>query len=158
MRALTLLTAVAVALVLPVPSATAAAADPYLDGLAPANEIRVDDAADLAGAPDGRLATVYGRRFGFLVLDFGAGEEVLGDVEVHYELDPWEVFGFGMDVYFLDRDGRNLGRSQLVVGTWDTDGTTVITSPTTRPYRYLKILTPANMLYIDAMRAAALAS
>jgi hypothetical protein len=159
MRSLTLLVAVAAVLALPVPAAaTATAADPYIDALAPANEIPVDDAADLFGAPDGRYATVNGRQFRALVLDLGAGEEGIGDLEVHYALQPFDTLGLFMDVYFLDRNGRSLGQGQL--GMFGFDGAphvTTVTNPSTKPYRYLRILTGLHTVRFDSMRAAAVA-
>lgn len=163
MRALTLLVAAVAAVLLPVPAAGATtpattAADPYIDALAPSNDIPVDDAANLFGAPDGQFATVNGRQFRFLVLDLGAGEEGVGDLEVHYALQPGTDLAVSMDVHFLDRDGRRLGQGQL--GMFGFDGlprVTTVKAPSTKPYRYLKILTGLKIVRFDAMRAAALA-
>ncbi|MBB4905981.1 hypothetical protein [Actinophytocola algeriensis] len=141
-------------LFLPSDTARAAAPDPYLDGLAPQNEIAVDDAANLTGAPDGRFATVHGRLTKFLVLDLGAGEEGIGDLEVHYALQPGDVLGMVMDVHFLDRNGKRLGQGQLgMIGSGPR--VTTVDNPSSKPYRYLKILTGLNTVLFDSMKAAA---
>lgn len=156
MRALTLLLTAVAALLLPVPAA--AAADPYVDALAPGNEVQVDNPANLTGAPDGQFATVHGRFSKFLVLDLGAGEEGIGDLEVHYALQPNDTLAIAMDVHFLDRNGRRLGQGQLgMVGFDGAPRTTTVDNPATAPYRYLKILTGVHTVRFDSMRAAALA-
>jgi hypothetical protein len=172
MRALTLLVATVAAL-LPVPMAGATAlavpagidgrdvryeADPYIDALAPSNEIQVDNAANLFGAPDGQFATVNGRQYSFLVLDLGEGEDGVGDLEVHYALKPYSEFAASMDVHFLDRDGRRLGQGQLTMfGIDGAPRVTTVRNPSTKPYRYLKILTGLRTVFFDSMRASALA-
>lgn len=167
MRALTLLVAVVVALVLPVPAAGAApiglgvrgaaGPDPYIDALAPSNEIQVDNAVNLFGAPDGRFATVNGRLTKFLVLDLGADEEGVGDLEVYYALQPNQLLVVAMDVHFLDRNGKRLGQGQLnMIGSDGLPRVTTVENPSSKPYRYLKILTRLNTVYFDAMRVAAL--
>jgi hypothetical protein len=168
MRALTLLVAVVVALLLPVPAAGAVpvglgargavASDPYVDALGPGNEIQVDDAVNLFGAPDGRFATVNGRLTRFLVLDLGAGEEGIGDLEVYYALQPNQLIVVAMDVHFLDRNGKRLGQGQLnMFGADGLPRVATVENPSSKPYRYLKILTGLNTVYFDAMRVAALA-
>jgi hypothetical protein len=173
MRALTLLVATVAALLLPAPAtagATAtgyryppstqrvAEADPYVDAIGPGNEIQVDDAANLFGPPDGRNATVNGRQFRFLVLDLGAGEEGVGDLEVRYALKRYGELAVSMDVHFLDRNGQRLGQGQLTMFGFDgLPRTTTVTNPSATPYRYLKILTGLHTVYFDSMRAAALA-
>ncbi|GAA1286910.1 hypothetical protein [Saccharothrix xinjiangensis] len=166
MRIPTLLATALTALLLPAAGAAAGAtaataapartssatADPYVDALAPDNEVQVDDAADLVGAPDGRYATVHGRFAEFLVLDLGEGEEGVGDLQVHYALQPGDVFGVTMDVHFLDRDGKRLGQGQL--GMIRATGTTTVKAPSSKPYRYLKILTGIRTVAFDSMRAA----
>ncbi|WP_199443483.1 hypothetical protein [Umezawaea beigongshangensis] len=132
-----------------------AAPDPYVDAVAPANEVQVDDAAELTGAPDGRYAVVHGRFSRFLVLDLGAGEEGVGDLQVHYALRPNDVFGVSADVHFLDRDGKRLGQGQLVVIR--STGVATVENPSPEPYRYLKILTGVRTISFDSMRAADLA-
>ncbi|MFD7656952.1 hypothetical protein ACFV4N_23515 [Actinosynnema sp. NPDC059797] len=168
MRTPTLLAAVMTALLLPVPTAGAAVpatspsttapsatADPYVDALAPDNEVRVDDPAGLVGAPDGRYAVVHGRFAEFLVVDLGAGEEGVGDLEVHFALEPNDVFGVYLDVHFLDRDGRSLGQGRL--GMVRATGVATVKAPSAKPYRYLKILTGVRTLSFDSMRAAQVA-
>jgi hypothetical protein len=141
------------------PAARVAAPDPYVDALAPANEIQVDDAAALTGAPDGRFATVHGRFGKFLVLDLGAGEEGVGDLEVHYALQPYDTLAMSMNVHFLDRFGNRLGQGQLgMVGFDGRPGVTTVRNPSTAPYRYLQILTGITTVRFDAMRAAGVAS
>lgn len=154
MRALTLLVAVVAVLLLPVPAA--AVADPYVDAIAPTNEIPVTDGANLIGAPDDLFATVSGRFGKFLVLDLGAGEEGLGNLEVRFH-NPPGVLGQTMDVHFLTGSGQNLGQGQLVMIGMSSPGVTTVVNPSTRPYRYLKILTGLQTVRFDSMRAAAVA-
>lgn len=169
MRALTLVAAVA-ALLLSAPTAGAttpaaahdgdpywpSAPDPYVDAVAPANEVPVTDPANLVGPPDGRFATVSGRFAKFLVLDLGSGEEGVGDLEVRFHQPPGTLVQT-MDVHFLDGNGQHLGQGQLTMIGAGTRVTTV-TTPSVRPYRYLKILTGLQTARFDSMRAEALAS
>jgi hypothetical protein len=153
MRALTLL--VAAAVLVPVPAVAAAAPDPYVDAVAPANEVPVTDPANLTGPPDDRFATVSGRFSKFLVLDLGAGEEGVGDLEVRFR-QPVGTLAQSMDVHFLDGNGQDLGQGQLTMIGSGTRVTTVA-CPSTRPYRYLKILTGVQTAQFDSMRAEAVA-
>jgi hypothetical protein len=158
---LTLLVAIAAALLLPVP-ATAASADtpePYIDALAPDNNIPVTDPQNLFGAPDDLFAAVSGRQFRWLVLDLGAGEEGVGNLEVRYRLGPWQ-WPDPMWVDFLDRNGRPIGQGMLGLapgGMNPTPSVTTVRNPSTRPYRYLRISTGLQNVWFDSMRAAALA-
>jgi hypothetical protein len=160
MRALTLLVAAAAALFLPVPATAtttaATAPDPYVDAVAPANEVPVTDPANLTGPPDDRFATVSGRFSRFLVLDLGAGEEGVGDLEVRFH-QPFGTLAQTMDVHFLDGNGQDLGQGQLTMIGSGTRVTTV-TNPSTRPYRYLKILTGLQTARFDSLRAEATAA
>jgi hypothetical protein len=148
MHALPLLAAAA--LLLP------AAPDPYIDAIAPANEVPVTDPQNLIGPPDDRFATVSGRLTRFLVLDLGAGEDGVGDLEVRFRQSLGTI-SQSMDVHFLDANGRDLGQGQLIMIGAGTHVTTV-TNPSTRPYRYLKILTGLQTAQFDSMRAAAVAA
>ena len=56
--------------------------------LAPDNDIPVIDPQNFFGPPDGPYALVSGRQARVLVLDLGAGEEGLGDLEVRYHHGP----------------------------------------------------------------------
>jgi len=151
MRALTLLVAV---LLLSAPTATAAAEpDPYVDAVAPANQVPVTDPENLVGPPDDRFATVSGRFAKFLVLDLGAGEEGVGDLEVRFH-HPVGTLAQTMDVHFLDANGQRLSQGQLIMIGAGTRVTTV-TNLSTRPYRYLKILTGVQTARFDSMRAGA---
>jgi hypothetical protein len=135
---------------------TTTAPDPYIDALAPANEVPVTDPANLTGPPDDRFATVSGRFARFLVLDLGAGEEGIGDLEVRFHQSPGTL-PQTMDVHFLDGNGQDLGQGQLaMIGTGTR--TTTVTNPSVRPYRYLKILTGLQTARFDSMRAEAVAS
>jgi hypothetical protein len=173
MRAVTLLATAVAVLLLPVQATqaaattdpspgsstprTTAAPDPYIDALAPTNEIQVNNATDLTGAPDGRYATVNGRLTKFLVLDLGAGEEGVGDLEVRYTLQPNDIFGVVMDVHFLDRNGMPISQGQLsMIGSGPRVSTVRNSSPT--PYRYLKILTGLHTVFFDSMQVAVLAA
>ncbi len=142
-------------LLLPDRTRGTAAPDPYVDALAPDNEVRVDDAAGLVGAPDGRYAVVHGRFGKFLVLDLGAGEEGVGDLQVHYALEPNDLFGMYMDVHFLDRQGKRLGQGRL--GMIGSAGVVTVKNPSSAPYRYLKILTGLHTVAFDSMVASGLA-
>ncbi len=158
MRVVSVFAAVVAVLVLGAPAAHAGAAeerDPYLDAIAPESTIPLVNGADLLGAPDDRFATIEGRRFRFLLLDLGAGEEGVGDLEVRYHNPQW-TFGKTLDVTFVDRNGRDLGWTQMLLpGT----GTQVSTArnPSTRPYRYVRIMTSVHTVDVDSMKAAALA-
>src|SRR5689334_13560281 len=110
MRTLGLLAA---ALFLPVP-ARASTADPYVDAIAPDNQVEVVNGVDLTGPPDGRFATVRGRFGQRLVLDLGAGEDGVGDLEVWFS-NPAGTLGQTMDVHFLNQNGQDLGQGQLVM-------------------------------------------
>jgi hypothetical protein len=59
-----------------------------------------------------------------------------------------------MDVHFLDWTGRDLGQGQLTMIGSGTR-TTTVTNPSTRPYRYLKILTGVQNAQFDSMRTEA---
>jgi hypothetical protein len=162
MRAPTLLVAVATALlVLPVSAAgeavpsTTTAPDPYVDAVAPANEVPVTDPANLAGPPDDRFATVSGRFARFLVLDLGAGEEGVGDLEVRFH-QPLGTLAQTMDVHFVAANGQHLGQGRLTMIGSGTRVTTV-TNPSTGPYRYLRILTGLQTARFDSLRAEAVA-
>ena len=153
MRAPTLLVAAVAALFLSAPAA--AAGDPYVDAVAATNEVPVTDPANLVGPPDDRFATVSGRFGKFLVLDLGAGVEGVGDLEVRFQ-QPVGTLAQSMDVHFLDGNGQDLGQGQLTMIGSGTRVTTV-TNPSTRPYRYLRILTGVQTARFDSMRAAAVA-
>jgi hypothetical protein len=62
-----------------------------------------------------------------------------------------------MDVHFLDRNGTDLGQGQLVMIGMGGPRTTTVDNPSTRPYRYLSILTGLTTVGFDSMRTAALA-
>lgn len=154
--------AVAAALFLPVPAIAAGAdiPDPYIDALAPDNDIPVTDPQNLFGSPDDLFALVSGRQFRWLVLDLGAGEEGVGDLEVRYKLRPLQ-WPDPMWVDFLDRDGRYLGQGMLGLspgGLNPTPSVTMVHNPSTRPYRYVRISTGVQDVWFDSMRATALAS
>lgn len=152
MRALTLLLA---ALFVPA-QLTTTAPDPYVDALAPANEVPVADPANLTGPPDDRFATVSGRFARFLVLDLGEGEDGVGDLDVRFHQPPGTL-AQTMDVHFLDSGGQHLGQGQLImIGTGTR--TTTVANPSTRPYRYLKILTGLQTARFDSLRAESMAS
>lgn len=152
---------VAAALLLPVPAtaATVDAPDPYIDALAPDNDIPVTDPHNLFGPPDDLFALVSGRQFRWLVLDLGAGEEGIGNLEVRYLLRPFQ-WPEPMWVDFLDRNGRYLGQGMLGLapgGSNPTPNITTVHNPSTRPYRYIRIGTGLQEVRFDSMRAAALA-
>jgi hypothetical protein len=152
MRAPTLLVAAVAALFLSAPApAAGATVDPYVDAVAAANEVPVTDPANLVGPPDDRFATVSGRFGKFLVLDLGAGEEGVGDLEVRFH-QPVGTLMQSMDVHFLAGNGQNLGQGQLTMIGSGTRVTTVA-NPSTRSYRYLKILTGIQTARFDSMRS-----
>ncbi len=155
MRLLSLFVAAVAALVLAAPAAHAEVPDPYLDAIAPESTVPVINGANLLGAPDDRFATIDGRQFSFLVLDLGAGEEGLGDLEVRYR-NSQLTLGKMMDVNFLDRNGRDLGWARLYLPGTGTRVTTV-DNPSALPYRYVRLLTGLQTLDVDSMKAAALA-
>ena len=157
MRALTLLVATAAAILVPAPAtAQHTATDPYVDALAPANEVPVTDPANLTGPPDDRFATVSGRFSRYLVLDLGAGEDGVGDLEVRFQ-QPIGTLVQTMDVHFVDENGQVIGQGRLTMIGSGTRVTTV-SNPSTRPYRYLKILTGLQTARFDSMRAEAVTS
>jgi hypothetical protein len=158
---LTLLVAAAAAFLLAVPAAAAVAdtPDPYIDALAPDNDIPVTDPQNLFGPPDDLFALVSGRQFRYLVLDLGAGEEGVGNLEVRYKLRPVQ-WPDPMWVDFLDRNGRYLGQGMLGLepgGLNPTPRVATVRNPSTRPYRYVRISTGVQDVWFDSMRAAALA-
>jgi hypothetical protein len=158
MRVLSLFVAAVAALVLAAPVADAApvpGVDPYLDAIAPESTIPVINGADLLGAPDDRFATIDGRQYSFLLLDLGAGEEGVGDLEVRYRNPRWSLVRT-MDINFLDRKGHNLGWGQLfLIGTETMVAT--VHNPSALPYRYVRLLSGLQTLDVDSMKAAALA-
>jgi hypothetical protein len=127
--------------------------DPYLDAIAPESTIPVINGADLLGAPDDRFATIDGRQFRFLLLDLGAGEEGVGDLEVRYR-NPYLTLGKMMDVNFVDRHGHDLGWARLFLPGSGTRVTTV-DNPSALPYRYVRLMTGLQTLDVDSMKAAA---
>lgn len=129
--------------------------DPYLDAIAPESTIPVINGPDLLGAPDDRFATIDGRQFRFLLLDLGAGEEGVGDLEVRYR-NPQLSLGKMMDVNFVDRNGHDLGWARLFLPGSGTRVTTV-DNPSDHPYRYVRLMTGVQTLDVDSMKAAALA-
>ena len=160
MRTAALLAAVVAALLLvPATAAGVDTPDPYVDALAPDNDIPVTDPQNLFGPPDNVFAVVSGRQFRSLVLDLGAGEEGIGNLEVRYLLRPVQ-WPEPMWVDFLDRNGKRLGQGMLGLapsGLNPTPSTTTVRNPSTRPYRYLRISTGVQEVSFDSMRAAALA-
>jgi hypothetical protein len=165
MRVLSLFVAAVAAFVLAAPVAHAAPApssalssvedpDPYLDAIAPESTIPVINGANLLGAPDDQFATVDGRLYRFLLLDLGAGEEGVGDLEVRYR-NPQVTLG-SADVSFVDRKGREIDHALLLLLGSGTQVTTVHNS-STRPYRYVRLMTGLQRIDIDSMKAAALA-
>jgi hypothetical protein len=131
------------------------AADPYVDAIAPDNQVEVLNGSDLIGSPDGRFATVRGQFGQHLVLDLGAGEEGVGDLEVRFT-NPAGTLTQTMDVHFLDQNGQDLGQGQLVMVGMGAH-TTTVDNPSTQPYRYLSILVGLRTAGFDSMRASALA-
>jgi hypothetical protein len=154
MRVLSLFVAAVAALVLVAPVASA---DPdlYLDAIAPESTIPVTNGPNILGAPDDQFAAISGRQYRFLLLDFGAGEEVVGDLEVRHR-NPPNTFWKTMDVNFVDRNGHDLGWAQLLLNGSGTQVTTVH-NPSTSPYRYVRLRTGLQNVDIDSMKAAALA-
>lgn len=144
---------VLVCALLSAPTALASAADPYLDAIAPDNQVDVTNGAELLGAPDGRFATVRGRFGARLVLDLGANEDGLGDLTVHFSNPPGALAQM-MDVHFLDQSHTELGQGQLVMIGLGSHVTTVH-NPSSAPYRYLSILVGVQIVGFDAMQAAA---
>jgi hypothetical protein len=158
MRVLSLFVAAVAALVIVAPAAHATPAadpDPYLDAIAPESTIPVINGADLLGAPDDRFASISGRQFSFLLLDLGAGEEGVGDLEVRYRNPPNTFFKM-MDVEFVNRNGNTVGRARLFLDGSGTQVTTVV-NPSTRAYRYVRLMTGVQNADVDSMKAAALA-
>jgi hypothetical protein len=149
--------AVAVAVVLGCGApAVAETADPYLDAIAPNSEVTVIDPAAMLGAPDGRFATVNGQYFKRLVLDLGAAEDGVGDLEVVYR-NPFGTPMQSVFVDFLDNSGRKTAEGHLLmIGSGPR--TMVVSNSSTEPYRYLSIVTELQTFTIDSMKTTALAT
>ncbi|TDQ00430.1 hypothetical protein [Labedaea rhizosphaerae] len=136
--------------------ALAGTADPYLDAIAPDSTVVITDAAAMLGAPDGRYATVQGQFGRQLVVDLGAGEEGVGDLEVAY-VNPPGTLSQQLWVDFLDGNGRKVGEGYLLmIGT--SARTAVVSNSATQSYRYLRMVTEVRTYRFDSMKTAALAS
>jgi hypothetical protein len=136
--------------------ALAGTADPYLDAIAPDSTVVITDADAMLGAPDGRYATVQGQFSKQLVVDLGAGEEGVGDLEVAY-FNPPNTLVQELWVDFLNGNGRKIAEGHLaMIGM--VPRTVVVSNSSTKPYRYLRMVTEVHTYRFDSMKAAALAS
>ncbi|MGH3624879.1 MAG: hypothetical protein ACRDQ5_24330 [Sciscionella sp.] len=132
--------------------------DPYIDAIAPNTTADVIDPGSALGAPDGRYATVSGRGWvsnRALVLDFGAGEEGVGDIDVYYH---GLTLSQHTDIQFLNSNGTTVASTTLTMIGFG-DHVVTVDNTSTKSYRYLRIHTTVSEHFgLDAIKTAAVAA
>ena len=138
----------------PVAAAATVAADPYADAVSPDTTAALTNPGNVIGAPDGLFTTVTGHLGAWIVLDLGAGEEAIGNLDVYYR-GP-DVLADQTDVEFLQANGNRIASATLTMFS----GSRVATVPnrSSKSYRYVRIRAGVVQVYgLDAIKAAALA-
>jgi hypothetical protein len=144
----------AVALVLAASVAAGPPVDPYADAVSPSTTAMVVDPDNALGVPDGRIATVTGHLGAWFVLDLGAGEEGVGNLDFSY-FEP-QFLADQTDVELRDANGRLVVSQTVVLFHGNRVVTVANTSP--NPYRFVWIRAGQVQRYgVDAVTAAGLA-
>jgi hypothetical protein len=153
-RIVSVLVTIALATGLLCNSAAASDADPYADAVSPDTTAALTDPGNVLGAPDGQFTTVTGHLGAWIVLDLGAGEEGIGNLDVYYrELD---LLVDQTDVEFLQANGKRVAYASLIMFSGSRVAT--LSNTSTTPYRYVRIRAGSVQRYgLDAIKVAALA-